>query len=233
MPSGPTPSGNLALPPIEELVYRGLAQRLREVFEAPVVVHNGDDEVQVLAQARQGQVTYPYLFIKDTAYNVNHAGYRTKPLARDGIVLQVPSDDLIQTYRIPVLPVEISLEANYKDNDYRRVRRFGKRWLFASQEGHLKFTVIYGGVSFSIAVNLDESFTLPVRSSDPSQIQEYTGTGLLTMQGYLSPELAIAQPIVKELDLDLYLKTQAPTNAQSHVATFRFPAGKKPILSEP
>ena len=204
--------------PIEDLVFDGLKKRLTEVFQVPSIISNASDEIQLLKRLREGNVTYPYIFLALTAFSVGKETYRSHSMYRNGLNTKLVSTDQNFTYNVKLLPTDFTFEVRYLDNDFARLIKFAKLWLFSSQSGFLKFTVQYGN-SMDIGMMLEESLTIPKREADPTNVAEYELTTTLTVHGYSSQEQLVTMPIVKEVTID-FASTDIGTGNSSVFMTF-------------
>lgn len=191
------------LEPIENFIFKGLQQRLIEVFAAPVVMVNATDEIQALRKIREKGVTYPYLFLSITGMAETKDSYRSMPFIRRGMDIVLSTDRKVAK-KVAIMPTDVTFEVSYRHNSFPDVIEFGKRWLFAARGGYLKFTIEYGK-SFDIHIYLSEELQIPKREANPENVTEYIVLTSLTVKGWFSEKKIREQQMALEVNVDAYI----------------------------
>ena len=203
------------LVPIEEMIFKGLKQRIHEVFGCPIAFDNSTDEIQAIRKLQQQTgVQYPYMFLSLSSLNRSTDAWRSTPFIRRGVNIVLANNK--QVLNIAMVPVDFVCDVTYKDNDFSRVKNYAIRWLMSVQSGYLKFTVNYGQL-FPIHIILGDDVPTPKREANAENIQEYTVITQLTVKGWMSEAKAREQPVYTEVEFEAFAgkeKFEAPANSQ-------------------
>lgn len=195
---------NLKLDPIETFIFSGLQQRFLEVFEAKSIWVTSSDKAKLLqklfgtsgSSANDLQVTYPYAFLTLGTVAVAENRQSRKALGLYGLQTAVITDDAKRAYRVKVAPVDFTVSVEFVTNNYQDVLRYVNTWIFARDNGWLKFNIQYGQALASVSLDMDSSLSIPQREADLSNVQDYTVASTLVIQGYMSFPVLMEQQLV-------------------------------------
>ena len=210
---------NLKLDPIETLIFSGLQTRFLEVFEAKSVWVTSTDKTKLLqklfgtqaAGATDSNITYPYAFLTLSAVATSENRGSVKAYLMKGVQVAVVVEDQKRAFRAKVLPTDFTVNVEYVTNNYQDVLRYVNTWMFARVNGWLKFNVLYGDSTFTVSMDMDQSLTLPQREADLTNVQEYTVTSNLTVQGHVSFAVLQEQQAVDTVQISALLGTNDTT----------------------
>ncbi len=208
--------------PVEDFVFKGLKQRMNEVFGVPVAFDNSTDEIQAMRKMQQDGVKYPFMFLTVTSFARTVEGWRSTPFIRRGVDAFISTDNKM-AYKVSMIPVDFICEVTYKDNEFSRVKEYAKRWLMSIQSGFLKFSIEYGQLHLPIHIVLGDDVPTPKREANAENIQEYSVITQLTVKGWMSEEKLREQQAVTEIQVEAYFQE---LNEQPNTKTFVFPQTK-------
>lgn len=199
----------MKLVPIEHLIYEGLTQKLTKLFGTAAVVSMSNDRRKLLEKAKQGKaITYPQLLVLPKGYEENDRGLNRFYLARYG--MDAIFDDSGNRYRVRLKPTLMNFEVTFITNDSgftekTGVQNFAKKWLFAKDNGHLKFDINYGSLKVSVHIEMDGSVGFNEAESVDQGPKEYHCVVNLTVQGYVSDPQLVLVGTVAELEVDQHV----------------------------
>lgn len=185
------PTSQTALQPVDSFVKEGLAQKIKQQFQAETMFVSSTDKLRQLKVVTQNApVKYPYIFLFVQSWSAASDRYNSNRLARQGLPVRVTTGDN-QFQMVRVLPVNFEVELTFITNKYDgigldAVDGFARRWLFARRNGSLGFTINYGMTDFPVAYTVTEALSIPPRESPVDQEPVYQVVGNLTVQGYIS-----------------------------------------------
>lgn len=195
---------NLTLDPVEKFVFDGLQSRFTEVFEAKSIWATSTDKTKVLQKlfanpasgAAETQIRYPYAFLTLNTVATSEVRGNIKVMSLHGLSSVLLVDDQKRAFRVKVLPMDFAVTVEFVTNDFPEVLAFANKWMFARTGGWLRYNVQYGNAVFTVAVDLDGALQIPQREADLTNVQEYTVTATLTVQGFISFATLIEQQII-------------------------------------
>lgn len=197
----------MKIEPVERLILDGLTQKFAKAFNCKqTMITSAYEKTRLLAQRKAGgQLQYPMAFLKVTGIGAATDRYVSPYLARTGAQI-VASDDDNSALSVKLLPSNFQVEIEYRTNEFdlsveHSVLAFSRKWLFARRNGYLKFNVAYGKISLMIGAILDESVSVPERSSPTEQTPEYLVTTSLQLLGWISEPQTKIIGTVQNVDL--------------------------------
>lgn len=210
---------NLTLKPVESFIYAGLAKEMTQLFlprpdkakgHAPAIWLNSADKKNALrtalgiesADRSSPTISYPNLFLNVTTMAEATGRMNVTRFAKRGQTVIV-SDDKRRGYRVHFIPMDITIGVEFVTNSMKEVDKFVSRWMFARRNGHLKFNVDYGSLSFSVGMELDASVQIPTREADPESPGEYVVTPSLVIEGFISQPTLIEQQVATHLNVEM------------------------------
>lgn len=214
---------NLKLDPVEKFIFSGLQERALEVFEAKSIWATSTDKTKLLQKlfgtpasgAAETKVTYPYMVftLGSIAQSENRGNLKAQLMQglQSGIKID---DDLKRVFRAKLLTVDFTVSVEYVTNSFQEVLKYSNTWMFARANGWLRFNVQYGDSVLSVGADLESTVTIPQRDSDLSNVQEYTVTSNLTLQGYMSFAVLQEQQIVDHVQVNNVLSPDGATVTQ-------------------
>ncbi len=221
--------------PIDDYVLEGFNQRFQQVFDCSQCLFTNEHEKTKIIQRIFGEgqpLEYPYAYFSMTAISANTESYNAHSLMRRGIVMNVNSEDTVQTVRI--IPTNFELELHYITNkfdsvDQGSVRAFARRWLLARRAGYLKFNIKYGRLSFGINLTLPDSVSIPSRDNIVEGTTDYDVSVNVTIHGYTSEPILGSYGKTNKINantsiggaIDPKTKTNVPIIVSQQ--TFKFP----------
>ena len=212
---------NLKLDPVEKFVFSGLQERALEVFEAKSIWATSTDKTKLLQKlfgnvasgAAEIKVTYPYMVFTLGTIAQSETRGNIKSQLMQGLQSAVKlDDDSKRVFRAKLLPIDFTTSVEYVTNNFNDVLRYANTWMFARANGWLRFNVQYGDAVLSIGADLESSVTIPQRDSDLTNVQEYTVTSNLTLQGYMSFAVLQEQQVVDQIQVNLALAPAGSTS---------------------
>ena len=214
---------NLKLDPVEKFIFSGLQERALEVFEAKSIWATSTDKTKLLQKLFGTQasgnnelnVQYPYMVFTLGSVTQSETRGNNKSQLMKGLQAAISmDDDEKRTFRVKILPIDFAVSVEYCTNSFQDVLRYTNTWMFARVNGWLSFNVRYGDSVFSAKSDLDASVTIPQRDSDLNNVQEYTVTSNLTLQGYMSFGVLQEQQIVDTVQVNNVLSPDGSTVTQ-------------------
>jgi hypothetical protein len=215
---------NLTLDPIEKFIFAGLQEKTLEVFEAKSIWATSTDKTKLLQRlfgnqasgATDVEVKYPYMILTLGSMTTSEARGSIKVHNMFGLQTAIkPDNDEKRTFRVKMLPTDFSVSVEYVTNNFQEVLRYANTWMFARVNGWLKFNVRYGDAVLSCSSDLDSTVTIPQRDSDLTNVQEYTVTSNLTLQGFVSFGVLQEQQIIDKVLVDSAVKADENTSEWS------------------
>lgn len=194
----------MAISPTEECLkylMKGLILKLKECFSLerePTLVFT-NSPLQYLAQVEglrsESTAKYPYAYLKPLSIALRLDGYNPRTMQRDPRVMR-GSGTSSDSDTFNVVPVTISLQFGYIDNNPINLLVFASKWASNVRGKAFNFGLKYHGVTMDIQIDVDQSIDIPEVDADASQ-QPSQGVALgnLTMQGYIVEEIVKYQPI--------------------------------------
>lgn len=214
---------NLKLDPVEKFIFSGLQERALEVFEAKSIWATSTDKTKLLQKlfgnvatgATETKVSYPYMVFTLGTLAQNETRGNLKAQLMYGLQSAIKmDDDMKRVFRAKLLPIDFTTSVEYVTNNFNDVLRYANTWMFARSNGWLRFNVQYGDAVLSIGTEMDNNLTIPQRDSDLSNVQEYTVTSSLTLQGYMSFAVLQEQQIVDTVQVNEALVPKGSTTTQ-------------------
>jgi hypothetical protein len=187
---------NNSITPIEKLIQEGLAQRFYQVFGIHLVYSNAPNKKEMAAKLVQRGVAYPFAFAAVSSEGIRETSYKPHTLLRRGLIYGASHDRML-TYRLNMIPVNTKFDITFEAEAFSDAMAFSKTWLMACLQGALKFSITYGVADVDVHVDMDREIAIPSRDGGVTEIEEYTlSTGLL-LEGYFSKDyLGKAQAVV-------------------------------------
>jgi hypothetical protein len=183
-----------SLTPIEDMIYAGFGRRFLQVFGIPILFTNATDKRAAYAQkfTQDPNLKLPFAFASYTGQSLTETRYSPQALLRRGLY-GAATHDMVQTYRLRMIPVTTAFQILVLTEDLPTALEFSKRWLMATVEGSLKFTLTYGIADVDIHVELDRDVQIPQRTAGVDEPREYEIQTTLRLEGYTSKDLERAQ----------------------------------------
>lgn len=196
----------IVIPPVEELILKGICDRFQQVFGCPTLHTNGYEKVPAVARALAGKdVEYPFAIATLKGISADNESWSSHEMARRGlnVVVQTRTN---QAWKAKLLPTRFDMQIEYHTNAFTgragSALRALSRWLFARRLGYLKFSVNYGRVVLDIGTELAEAPEVPERENITEAETVYKIPFTLTIRGWVSqPELqrqGIVQEVIQE-----------------------------------
>lgn len=188
----------MVIQPIDALILDKFVKRVSKVFQAKCAFLNANDKTRILNRVfgQGGTLTYPYIYLEILNISANTESYNPHQFARRGVVLQVNTDQTVQTVR--VIPTNFEIKLTYVTNEFYSVApgstlAFARRWLLARRDGWLKESVDYGRLQFGIGVTMADSIPIPQRENVTESETKFETDVSLTLHGYTS------EPVLGEI----------------------------------
>jgi hypothetical protein len=196
---------NLTVDPVEKFVFAGLQERALEVFEAKSIWATSTDKTKLLQKlfgntasgAAETKVTYPYMVftLSTVAQSETRGSLKVHNMKGLQTAIRI-DDDMKRVFRVKLTPVDFTVSVEFVTNNFQEVLRYANNWMFSRVNGWLRFNVQYGEAVLSIGTEMESTVSIPQRDSDLSNVQEYTVTSNLTLQGFMSFAVLQEQQIV-------------------------------------
>lgn len=172
---------------IEELSIAGLGQRLFKIFslpDQPIECPTGDllHLVQKVRSNKGEGMKLPV--VGYSLSTISESEYANPTAAMFRGVNTAAKEETIGCLR--ALPVKLTFDLRYVDNDRIRVLRFLAKWMEAGARGLLNFRLRVDGAPIDIQVKPDGSLTVPLKESTPDASNVYDFAGTLTMNTYVT-----------------------------------------------
>lgn len=210
---------NQTLDPVEKFVFDGLQKRFTEVFEAKSIWATSTDKTKLLQKlfgnvasgATETQVQYPYSFLVLNSSTVSEVRGNIKHMSLHGLSAVLMVDDQKRAYRVKLQPTDFTVTVEYVTNNYENVLSFANKWMFARTNGWLRYNVQYGNAVLTVAADLEGSIQFPQREADLNNVQEYTVTTTMSIQGFMSFATLMEQQIIDTVVLTTSLGAEGTT----------------------
>jgi hypothetical protein len=195
-----------SLTTVEGLIERGIQERFTETFDGcPLVFTNTSNKKEVVAKLLETkEIPYPFAIASFATMAIPEGptSYKPHTLLRRGLIGQTSSDHTL-AYKVGLIPCDIMYEVHYFHTGQTEIKRYAKKWLFATLGAKLNTTVTYGVANLDIRVDLDRSVTIPTREANPSEQPEYDITSNFLVHGYLSEDLLGKVQAVTNIQVDI------------------------------
>lgn len=210
---------NQTLDPIEKFVFDGLQKRFTEVFEAKSIWATSSDKTKLLQKlfgnpasgAAEVQIQYPYAFLNLGTGMPSDIRGNIKYMSLHGLSAVLMVDDQKRAYRVKLQATDFTVTIEYVTNSYADVLKYANRWMFARTGGWLRYNVQYGNSVLTVATDLDGTVQFPQREADLTNVQEYTVTTTLTLQGFMSFATLMEQQVIDTVVITPQLGAEGST----------------------
>lgn len=205
---------NLKLKPVEYFVFSGLETNFQRMFRCPVAWTTSTDKVRAIQQLFRGTVEYPYAVLALQSYTKSTERGSNKSASGRGRPAIISTDEK-RTFRVSYLPVDIMVGVTFVTNDHSHLLNFANTWMFAGQDGSLKFEIDYARTTFAVGTVLEEHIDLPLREADLDNVQEYTLETTLTLHGFISKATLLEGQVADSIQVESTLNdTSGATGTQ-------------------
>lgn len=190
-----------SISPVEDFIKQGLAERFKQTFGTPLTYTTSTNKKAIRAKQLQSQSGYPMAFATLKSFAIDETRYSFKTLFTRGVSSQANTDSRL-TYKVKPLPAILVYEITFIDNDSQSLANIAKSWLFAVATGSLKFSIMYGTVDMSIAIDLDREINFTDKKNELTETDEYEATATLRVFGFISPNTIQTQQAIVEVQLE-------------------------------
>lgn len=177
---------NQTVAPVEDFVLAGVQQRILTVFDAKALWTTSEDKIKAKEQLFKGEGRkYPHAYLILTSMQRASDRMNTRWTSLRGAPVTVTTDQK-HSFRASFLPTDFQVSLEYVTNSAEQMRQFANSWLFAAQQGLMKFSIEYGRIKFDVGAELTDSVQFPLRNASPDEAQEYLVSTEMKILGYIS-----------------------------------------------